>query len=46
MAVATPSTKIQPFRVEVPQADLDDLDERLARARLPQPPPTDDWEYG
>ena len=46
MAVATPSTKIQPFRVDVPQADLDDLYERLARARLPQPPPLDDWDYG
>ncbi|MDT3446066.1 MULTISPECIES: epoxide hydrolase family protein [unclassified Pseudofrankia] len=37
---------IRPFRVEVPQADLDDLGERLARTRLPQPAPTDDWEYG
>lgn len=34
------------FRVDVPQADLDDLIERLARTRLPQPSPTDDWEYG
>ncbi|OHV34152.1 MULTISPECIES: epoxide hydrolase family protein [Pseudofrankia] len=37
---------IRPFRVEVSQADLEDLGERLARTRLPRPAPTDDWEYG
>jgi pimeloyl-ACP methyl ester carboxylesterase len=42
----THDTDIRPFRVEVPQADLDDLLERLARTRLPQPAPTDGWEYG
>jgi pimeloyl-ACP methyl ester carboxylesterase len=41
-----PSTEIRPFTIDVPQAALDDLQERLARTRLPQPPPTDDWEYG
>ncbi|MCS7480363.1 epoxide hydrolase family protein [Umezawaea endophytica] len=40
------NTEIRPFRVDIPQADLDDLDERLARTRLPRPAPTDDWEYG
>ena len=40
------STDIRPFRVEIPQADLDDLQERLARTRLPQPAPGDDWTYG
>ena len=40
------STDIRPFRVEIPQADLDDLQERLARTRLPQPAPGDDWDYG
>lgn len=40
------NTDIRPFRIEVPQADLDDLNDRLARTRLPQPAPTDDWEYG
>ena len=30
----------------VPQADLDDLNARLARTRLPQPAPGDDWDYG
>ena len=27
---------VQPFRVAIPQADLDDLQERLARTRWPQ----------
>ncbi|WP_370617006.1 epoxide hydrolase family protein [Mumia sp. Pv 4-285] len=37
---------ITPFRIEVPQADLDDLADRLARTRLPQAAPGDDWTYG
>ena len=37
---------IRPFRVEIPQADLDDLADRLARTRLPRPAPGDDWDYG
>jgi epoxide hydrolase len=40
------SADIRPFRIEVSDADLADLQERLARTRLPQPAPTDDWEYG
>ena len=39
-------TDIRPFHVDVVQADLDDLMERLARTRLPQPAPTDDWSTG
>jgi epoxide hydrolase len=37
---------IRPFRVEIPQADLDDLADRLAGTRLPRPVPGDDWDYG
>jgi hypothetical protein len=37
---------VQPFRVEIPQADLDDLQTRLALTRYPTPPPGDDWVYG
>ncbi|HET8780302.1 MAG TPA: epoxide hydrolase [Agromyces sp.] len=37
---------LRPFRVEVSQAELDDLMERLARTRLPQPAPGDDWDSG
>ncbi|ACQ78419.1 Epoxide hydrolase domain protein [Beutenbergia cavernae DSM 12333] len=36
----------RPFRIEIPQADLDDLHERLARTRLPRPAVGDDWTYG
>lgn len=46
MNTATASTEIRPFRVDVLQADIDDLTERLARTRLPQPAPSDDWESG
>lgn len=44
----TKNTKsdIRPFTIEVPQADIDDLQERLARTRLPQAAPADDWTTG
>lgn len=42
----TANTDIRPFRVAIPQADLDDLNDRLARTRLPQAAPGDDWSYG
>ncbi|GAA4428909.1 hypothetical protein GCM10023148_33070 [Actinokineospora soli] len=40
------NTSIRPFRVEIAQAELDDLMDRLARTRLPQPAPGDDWATG
>ncbi|WP_157001994.1 epoxide hydrolase family protein [Agromyces laixinhei] len=46
MTNTTSSTEIRPFTVDVPQADVDDLMERLARTRLPQPAPADDWDTG
>lgn len=39
-------TEIRPFRVDIPQADLDDLRERLARTRWPDELPDAGWEYG
>jgi pimeloyl-ACP methyl ester carboxylesterase len=50
-------TEIRPFRIEIPQADLDDLQERLARTRFANELPPDTsrpqtgpvmpgWEYG
>jgi pimeloyl-ACP methyl ester carboxylesterase len=42
----TEAAVIRPFRVDVPQADLDDLTARLALTRFPQPAPADDWESG
>jgi hypothetical protein len=37
---------IRPFTVTIAQADLDDLNARLARTRLPGAAPGDDWDYG
>ncbi len=42
MASDTP----QPFRIEIPQAQLDDLAERLSRARWPDELPGAGWERG
>ena len=39
-------TEIRPFRVDVPQADLDDLRDRLARTRWPDELPGAGWAYG
>jgi pimeloyl-ACP methyl ester carboxylesterase len=36
----------EPFRIDVPQADLDDLRERLARTRWPDELPGVGWSYG
>jgi epoxide hydrolase len=38
--------EIRPFRVEVPQADLDDLAERLGRTRWPGELPGQGWSRG
>jgi pimeloyl-ACP methyl ester carboxylesterase len=40
------NTDIRPFRIEVTQAELDDLIGRLDRTRLPQPAPGDTWDHG
>ncbi|UED86751.1 epoxide hydrolase family protein [Streptomyces profundus] len=37
---------ITPFRIAVPQADLDDLDDRLARTRWPNEIDGAGWDYG
>ncbi|WP_433145380.1 epoxide hydrolase family protein [Actinomadura nitritigenes] len=38
--------KINPFRIDIPQADLDDLHDRLARTRWPDDLPGVGWSYG
>jgi pimeloyl-ACP methyl ester carboxylesterase len=54
---ARTDTEIRPFRIQIPQADLDDLADRLARTRYtnelppdpnrpPTPPIPPGWEYG
>jgi pimeloyl-ACP methyl ester carboxylesterase len=52
-ATTTPSTagtsteEIRPFTIDIDQSAIDDLHDRLARTRLPQPVPgEDDWQYG
>jgi epoxide hydrolase len=37
---------IRPFRIEIPQADLDELRDRLARTRWPDQLPGTGWDYG
>ena len=46
MTTTTDHAEIRPFKVNVSQADLDELSERLVRTRLPQPEPVDGWAYG
>ena len=40
------TTEITPFRIEVPQADLDDLAARLANTRWPDQPVDAGWRLG
>ncbi len=46
METRTVDSEIRPFRIEIPQADLDDLRERLARTRWPDQLPGAGWDYG
>src|SRR5947209_5760489 len=41
-----PDATIRPFRIAIPQADLDDLRERLARTRWPDELPGVGWSRG
>jgi len=38
--------EITPFRIEVPDADLEDLRARLRWTRWPEPETVDDWSQG
>ena len=40
------SDELRPFRVEVPEAVLEDLRDRLARTRWPDQIPGSGWDYG
>jgi epoxide hydrolase len=39
-------TEIRPFRIDIPQADLDGLQDRLARTHWPDELPGVGWDYG
>jgi epoxide hydrolase len=43
---ATADTAIRPFRIDIPQSDLVDLRERLARTRWPAELPGTGWDAG
>ena len=45
MPIDTP-LDLRPFTIAIPEAQLDDLHERLARTRLPQQIPDAAWDYG
>jgi pimeloyl-ACP methyl ester carboxylesterase len=42
----TTTSDIRPFRVEIPQAELEDLAARLANTRLPRRAAVDNWDLG
>ncbi len=42
----TEGSELRPFRAELPQAELDDLQARLDRVRWPDEPPGEAWRYG
>ena len=44
--VARPDAEIRPFRIDIPQADLDYLHERLSRTRWPDELPGVGWSRG
>jgi epoxide hydrolase len=40
------NTELRPFTIEIPQAELDDLRDRLARTRWPSELPGVGWSRG
>jgi epoxide hydrolase len=46
VSVVVNDGQIRPFRIEIPQADLDDLRSRLARTRWPDQLQSVGWDYG
>lgn len=46
MTGAMGSEEIRPFKIDIPQSDLDDLRDRLARTRWPDELPGVGWDYG
>jgi pimeloyl-ACP methyl ester carboxylesterase len=46
MVDSSTGAEIRPFQIAIPDTDLDDLRERLARTRWPDELPGADWRYG
>ncbi|MBV8965036.1 MAG: epoxide hydrolase N-terminal domain-containing protein, partial [Mycobacteriaceae bacterium] len=40
------NTEVTPFRITVPDDELDDLRRRLKSTRWPEPETVDDWSQG
>jgi epoxide hydrolase len=40
------SDEVTPFRIDIPEADLDDLHQRLRGTRWPEPETVNDWPQG
>src|SRR5262245_5708417 len=45
-ALASRSEAVTPFKINVPEADLADLKQRLSRARIPDEIDGANWDYG
>ena len=45
-SVPVPSALVRPFTVAIPDAEVDDLKQRLARTRWPAAETVDDWSQG
>ncbi|MEU9659225.1 epoxide hydrolase family protein [Streptomyces chartreusis] len=43
---SSPQDSVRPFRLDIPQSDLDDLHDRLDRTRWPDEIPGSGWAYG
>ncbi|WP_329536266.1 epoxide hydrolase N-terminal domain-containing protein [Streptomyces sp. NBC_01450] len=43
---ASDAARVEPFRIDFPQSDLDDLHQRLDRTRWPDELPGVGWAYG
>lgn len=46
MTSSSADSGLRPFRLDIPQSDLDDLHDRLDRTRWPQGLPATGWSYG
>jgi epoxide hydrolase len=46
MTPPTPSTLVRPFTVAIPDSEIEDLKQRLARTRWPNPETVPDWSQG
>jgi hypothetical protein len=46
MTAPTPSTLVRPFTVAISDSEIEDLKQRLARTRWPNPETVPDWSQG